>query len=305
MSSLLKNSFYFEYGPLDDETYWIQTSSNKLINVNKISLIIMLKLNDGLTPREASQVCDVDEEEIQELIKRMMDEGVIVKGGQGSIKQAKLVSDIRVRPFVLLWIFLALIQIWYFKYIARTYFMEKWEEGIVVLIIAIIATLGHEFGHYIVSKRYFKPKFGFTFLLVFPAFYVNTQESWKLPRGIKILINLSGSLFDLLINTLVICLVMFYPKMEYYTTPFLLIQFSRWALVLNPLFPTDFYWILCDVTKIVNLSQKAKESLWKLRPNLLSIYALFSYIFIIFSVYWLALYLLSIFTSIIRPLGGR
>jgi len=305
MAPSLKKSFYFEYGPLDDGTYWIQTPAKKLINVDETSLAAMLKLNDGFSPQEVSRACDVDEEEINALIKRMMNEGVIVKGGQGSIKQAKPINDICLRAYVLLWIFLVLIQICYFKYIARTYLMAKWQEGIVVLIIAIIATFGHELGHYIVSKRYFKPKFGFTFLLVFPAFYVNTQESWKLPKGIRILINLSGSLFDLLINTLVICLVIFFPKLEYYSTPFLITQFSRWALVLNPLFPTDFYWILCDVTKIVNLSQKARENLWKLKPNFLSAYALLSYMFLILSVYWFGLYIISLSSNIIKALVGR
>lgn len=302
MTPSLKNSFYFEYGPLDDGTYWIQTLAKKLINVSKDSLDVILKLNNGDSLEEISRICGVNEEEIRELIARMKEGGGLVKEDQGGIKQAKAINDIRVCPYVLLWILLALIQIWYFKNIARTYLMEKWQEGVIVLMIAVIFTMGHEFGHYIVSKKYFKPKFGFTFLFIFPAFYVNTQEAWKLPKGIRILINLAGSLLDLLINTFVICLVIFLPRLEYYATPFIMTQFCRWALVLNPLFPTDFYWILCDVTKIVNLSQKAKENLWKLRPNFLSLYALLAYICIILSLYWFGLYIISILANIINAM---
>lgn len=305
MPPSLKNSFSFEYGPLDDGTYWIQTPSKKLININQLSLDILFKLNDGLPLQEISQSCDVPEEEINELIGRMSKEKVIVEEGQGRIREAAPVKDIRLYPFVLMWIVLAVIQAGYFKYMAHTYLMEKWQEGVAVLIIAIIATLGHELGHYVVSKKYFKPKMGFTFMLfVFPAFYVDTHESWKLPRGIRILINLSGSLVDLAVNTAVMCAVLFFPKLEYYATPFIITQFSRWALVLNPLFPTDFYWILCDVTKTVNLSQKAKENLFKLKPNLLSLYALLSYAFLALAFYWLGLFLFSIGTNLFPAIAG-
>jgi hypothetical protein len=192
-----------------------------------------------------------------------------------------------------------LIQLQYFQSHAKTLLLQKWQEAIVVASVALIAIIFHELGHYLVAKRYFKPKFGFTFLFIFPAVYVDTHQAWCLPKNIRILINSAGLLADFLVNALAIILAVNFGW-EYYVTPFLLTQYTRLSLVLNPLFPTDGYWILADFTKTVNLGKVGFQNLRRLKLNWYSLYGLLSFLLMLISTIGLFWFLCNLLQNLLR-----
>jgi hypothetical protein len=161
--------------------------------------------------------------------------------------------------------------------------MRSFFDALLVGLIALAVVFFHELGHYLASRPHFKPRFGFTFLSIFPAIYVDTQLAWCLPRNTRILINGAGLLGDLLVNTVAIALVVLYPPLEYFVTPFLLVQFTRLTVVFNPLFSGDGYWLLSDATNAVNLNQQGLENLLHLRLNLYSLFGLLSLAMAVFS----------------------
>jgi hypothetical protein len=94
-----------------------------------------------------------------------------------------------------------------------------------------------------------------------------------------------------------------FPALERFITPLILAQFTRLSLILNPLFPTDGYWLLADLTRSVNLGQTASENLKKLKPNLYSLYALLALGFSAFSAIGLGWYLVNLLSGLWSRLG--
>jgi hypothetical protein len=214
---------------------------------------------------------------------------------EGKISQARQQDDIHIAPFVFLFILLTAIQIEYFHNIAGTFKLNHWYETLLIGLFSIFPIILHELGHYFSSKPYFPPRLGFTFLWFFPAVYIDTHASWCLPRNIRLLINSSGLLMDLGFNTLLVLLVLYNPSMEYFVTPLLILQYTRWSIIMNPLVNGDGYWLLSDFSRTVNLRQKAREYFRKRRFHWLSAYGFLSVVFAIFSILGLIWFALNLF----------
>lgn len=270
------SSFKFTYGKLPDGTIWIHPPTGKLFRINHLSLQVVLELNRGLSIEETKKKYHLSKEEIQTLIKRFMLEKAIVNKGEGSIVFQPSREDVSLKGFIAILIILIILQIEYFNLYASTFFLRYWYEALIVILISLLAILFHELAHYLAARRYFKPKFGFCLIFIFPALYVNTQEAWTLPKNIRLLINTAGILSDFVINTLAITLAINYPKLEYFVTPFLITQYTRLSVVINPLFSTDGYWILSDITNTVNLNKLAMQNLKNFKINPYSLFALIS-----------------------------
>jgi hypothetical protein len=268
--------FRFEYGPLDDGTFWVLPPSNVLFHINALTLRIVLELNSGANVQFTQRKYELSEEELLAVLDKFAAERAIVELREGRISVRNKKEDIWLTPYVLFFAALGIIQIEYFKIFARTYLMRTFGDALSVGLVAIAVVFFHELGHYLASRRHFKPRVGFTFLSIFPAIYVDTQLAWCLPRNTRILINGAGLLADMLVNAAAISLVLLYPPAEYFVTPFLMLQFTRLTVVLNPLFSGDGYWLLADMTDTVNLNKKGIENLLHLRPSLYSVFGLFS-----------------------------
>jgi len=287
-------SFNFEYGPLDDGTFWVMPPTKSLFHISPLTMRIVLELNSGSNIDVVAKKYELQRDEILEVLKKFADEKAIVKIREGKIRSGKKQEDIFLTPFILFTIVLCFIQIEYFKTYAATFLMKTFSDALLVGLIAVAVVFFHEMGHYIASRKYFKPGFGFTFLSIFPAVYVDTQAAWCLPKNIRVLINSSGFIADMLVNTLAIMLVVVYRPLEYFVTPFLLTQYTRLSVVLNPLISGDGYWIISDVTKIVNLTKRSFESLFRLRFNLLSLFAVLSIAMTVVSTAGFAWYLFNL-----------
>lgn len=287
--------FNFEYGNLDDGTLWIRTPKKGLYHIDWLTLRLLLELNAGMPFSPLCKKYKIDPNELKSLLANLQQEGAIVSPREGKISQARELDDINIAPFVFLFILLAAIQIEYFQNIAGTFTLRHWHEALLIGLISIFPIILHELGHYFSSKPYFPPRLGFTFLWFFPAVYIDTHASWCLPRNIRLLINSSGLLMDLGFNTLLVILVLYYPSMEYFVTPLLILQYTRWSIIMNPLVNGDGYWLLSDFSRTVNLRQRAREYFRKRRFHWLSAYGLLSLIFAIFSIMGLIWFGINLF----------
>ncbi len=289
--------FNFEYGHLDDGTLWIKTPSKGLFNVDWLTLRLLLELNAGARVTPLCQKYKIDKKELDGLLMNLQRERAIVVPREGKITKARKQEDINIAAFVILFFVLAAVQIEYFQSLAQTFRLMYWYETLFIGIFSIIPVIFHEIGHYSVARQYFPPRIGFTFLLFFPSLYTDTHPAWCLPRNTRMLINFAGILVDLMFNTLMIILVVYFKVLEYYITPLLIIQYTRWSIIMNPLVSGDGYWLLADFSRTINMRQKGREYLRKRKFHWLSLYGLLSVIFSAFSILgiiWFALNLIGL-----------
>jgi hypothetical protein len=299
--------FSFYWGYLDDGSIWVQPPSNNVFNIDYNTLSAVLDLNGGLSVATVSRKYGAPEEEVSAVLARFQREGALIEPSHARITFEPKEEDISLTGYLILFLFLIYFHLQYFSSYARTFFLSKSWEVVIITLIAIGVIFFHEMGHYIFAQKYFKGKtkiaFGFSF--IFPVVYVDTHEAWRLPRNKRLLINSSGLFADCVVNVCAIALVINYPSLERYVTPLLLTQFTRLSLILNPLFPTDGYWILADLTKTVNLSDTAFQHLRKLRPDVYSLYSALSLVFSILSLVGLFWFAGNLFHKLVGAIGLR
>ncbi len=303
----LHGSFEFEYGPLGDGTLWVRPLSGSMLRLDDHSLHLLMELQNGRSVDEIAQRHHHDAGEIHGLLGRLQQAGAIRPDRKGKIVRAKRPLDVGLGIWILLAAILGAAQVDYFSSVARTYVMASPIDGIAVALLALAAVFVHEGGHFVAARRFFRPRFGLTWLSVFPAVFVDTQEAWRLGAGARVQINAAGCFFDLLLNTAVVVAVMNAELLgwkspaafEYYATPFLLTQYTRWAITLNPFFNGDGYWLLADLSGIVNLRRTASSHLARFQPSLLSGYAIISMVLGVASAFGLGLLAWNIFGGFI------
>ncbi len=294
-------NFRFEYGPLDDGTIWIRTPNKGLFHVDWLTLRLLLELNTGATVINLALKYKIEEKEIRSLLLNLEKQGAIVQKKQGKITRGKQQEDIALAPYIFAFLFLAAIQIYYFQNIASTLRLNRWYDGWLIAIISILPIILHELGHFLAAKPYFPSRLGFTFLWIFPAVYIDTQPAWCLPQNIRLLINSAGLLMDLIFNTALVASVLFYPSLEYYVTPLLILQYTRWTIILNPVVNGDGYWLLSDASKTINLRRKGREHLRKGKFHWLSLYGLLSVVFSLSSLLGLAWFIINLLGKVVPP----
>ena len=170
--------------------------------------------------------------------------------------------------------------------------------------VLIFDAFFHELGHMSALKK-FKLRhgnIGFGFYLFAPTLFADVNNSWRLDMKQKIIVNLGGVYFNLIIIN--ILFVLFYFSQNHNLLIFLIFLLFRTLFNLNPFLKTDGYWVLSDFTKVYNLRTKSKNILKEIFFNifkksksnftfkqyLLSVYALLSYLFIL-------LYVIILFNS--------
>ena len=178
----------------------------------------------------------------------------------------------------------------YFAFHLSNNFLNK-NETFVWLLCLLFILLFHEIGHSISAKKYGIncKEIGIGIYLIFPVFYINLGESWKLHKSKRIVINLGGIYFQLIIGVGLIILNYFFEN-KIITHLF----FSNFIIVLlnlNPFIKFVGYWILSDIMNVKNLSKKSngiiknffilnfdftKNKFW------INIYSVLKFIFLIF-----------------------
>jgi putative peptide zinc metalloprotease protein len=165
-----------------------------------------------------------------------------------------------------------------------------------IFLYFLISNIIHEIGHatccVFFGKRPKEIGFGIYFFL--PAFYIDLTEIWSLPKKKRIIINLAGLYFEvLLITPFLFYTILFSTTYFNYIFQLFII---RLIFNLNPFFRTDGYWVLSDYFQIPNLRADSMRALQLLitgkyykfkskKTNFLILYSLIS-IYIICKIFF-------------------
>ena len=132
-------------------------------------------------------------------------------------------------------------------------------------LVTFLSVLFHEFGH-LSACQYFDCPHGEIRLglyLVFPVFYANVSPAWRLGRKERVVVDLGGMSFQLLV-TIPVSLLFHLTREPVWLLLFLeldaMILFS-----LNPFLRFDGYWLCTDLLGVPNLrsrSQLLMKTLW-------------------------------------------
>ncbi|MDR1181737.1 MAG: M50 family metallopeptidase [Bacteroidales bacterium] len=128
-----------------------------------------------------------------------------------------------------------------------------------VLLLLLLSSFIHELGH-ASACRYFNVKhggIGFGLYLTFPVFYTDVSETWKLKRKERIVVNMAGVYFQLIV---LIPFFLIYLFTYNHTIKWFLLTVNVSLLVtLNPFFKFDGYWIVSDLLGVPNLRKKSTK----------------------------------------------
>lgn len=129
-------------------------------------------------------------------------------------------------------------------------------QFVILYLIGIATVLFHELGHAAACKKYKceHGDIGIMLYLIVPAFYVNLSNAWRLPARQRAVIDAGGMYFQLLLTfPLYILSILtgsiYFPAAIYSIDLMVLIS-------LIPLFKFDGYWLLVDLTGLVNLHRR-------------------------------------------------
>ncbi|MFQ5504693.1 MAG: site-2 protease family protein [Planctomycetota bacterium] len=147
---------------------------------------------------------------------------------------------------------------------ARTAFLYLVPSGIPWLLMTVLLVkLLHEIGHAAAARRHGCQvrEMGIALLLFMPCFYVNTSESWALPkRSQRFEIGVAGILTELLVATVAAFTWYSSEAGVLNSLAFFLMTVAVLNSVLvngNPLLRFDGYFLLSDLLGIPNLAQKS------------------------------------------------
>ncbi|MDR2139029.1 MAG: M50 family metallopeptidase [Tannerella sp.] len=149
-------------------------------------------------------------------------------------------------------------------FIVRSTMLISFSEVNLYVILGAVALLllssfVHEIGH-ASACRHFKVKHGsvgFGLYLTFPVFYTDVSETWKLKRKERLVVNMAGVYFQLIL--LIPFFVIYFLTGNSILKWFLLSVHIGLLVTLNPFFKFDGYWIVSDLLGVSNLRQKSKE----------------------------------------------
>lgn len=175
-------------------------------------------------------------------------------------------------------------------------------------LFTIVVVFIHEFGHVASAYKYgvLTKEIGFGFYFVYPAFYTNLTEVWRLDKYKRTIINLAGVYFQLIIGFALIIISYFLKNSELLYHMFysnLLIVFFN----INPLFKFDGYWIFSDWFEFYNLRETSQRVLLsfigkstfpevkKSKKILLISYSVLFFLFMV--LIWFSLFRYLIFSS--------
>lgn len=138
------------------------------------------------------------------------------------------------------------------------------------LLLGFISVTFHEFGH-AAAAEYFGAKHGGIgggFYLFSPVYFADVTDIWKLKPKHRIIVNLAGIYFELIICSI-------YLIIAFFTNNELLlilgaIIFLRTLFNLNPFLRSDGYWVLTDSLGIANLYKISNNTLKNFIKSLFS-----------------------------------
>lgn len=327
-----KQKLYNEIEALEkesDNTYLL-LYQNKTLSVGYLVKDILQLLQKGIfEPTRISESLQkehnfvINKEDIEQTIS-LIDKFVLEKVNSSFLKFGKLINPEYI-PFKLNFIFDKFIFYTSFacvfilniliSIIVSHESINSTSGWIVLVILLLIILFFHELGHSLSAKKFGIncKEIGIGLYLIFPVLYTNLGESWKLKKEKRIIINLSGIYFQLVIGTIigVLAWLMNSAVLSY----LFFTNFTIALLNLNPFFKLDGYWVIADLLNIRNLSKAANNEISnffsfksKNKINIkLLIYALLKLVFMVFVFILIINITISLFNKIYNsnPLSYR
>ncbi len=152
-------------------------------------------------------------------------------------------------------------------------------KGMILFVITLVfVKISHELGHAYTAKRYGCniPVMGVAFLVLWPMFYTDTNESWKLRyRSQRLKIAGAGVLVELMLAGFATLAWCFLPSGILRDVAFIMAT-TTWisSLVINasPFMKFDGYYLLSDFLNIPNLHERSGNiARWWLREKLFNL----------------------------------
>ena len=152
-------------------------------------------------------------------------------------------------------------------------------KGLIFFFITLVfVKVAHEFGHGFAAKKYGckVPVMGVAFLVLWPMFYTDTNESWKLrSQSQRLNIVRAGVTVELMIASFATLAWSFLPSGVLRDMSFIMATIT-WvsSLVINasPFMRFDGYYLLSDYWNIPNLHERSgKLARWWLREKLFNL----------------------------------
>ena len=148
------------------------------------------------------------------------------------------------------------------------------EKLVLCTLVAYAAMIGgvffHELGHATAAARFgVAPRtIGFGFYLVFPVFFTDVTNVWRLNKSQRIIVNLAGVYFQLLFSTLLIGVFYVIPVTHGLMRTVIGTVLSMNIFVvlysLNPFLRNDGYWVYSDFFEVPNLMSRSVLYPWRL-----------------------------------------
>lgn len=137
----------------------------------------------------------------------------------------------------------------YFYFESMQYQTNSISEKILGYVLLFLILLGHEMGHSLAAKRYDTnvKEIGLGWYLIFPVFYVDLNEIWKLSSYKRIIINLAGIYLQLFCGVLLLLSSFFIEELKGMFMMVFFMNFSVVILNVNPFLKFDGYWIVSDL----------------------------------------------------------
>ncbi|MBB4806051.1 putative peptide zinc metalloprotease protein [Chryseobacterium defluvii] len=201
--------------------------------------------------------------------------------------------------YILFFCLLVMSVILYFNFDLYKSFQLN-QSLIYFFMIMTISVTFHEIGH-ATSASFFGAKHGGIgggFYLLTPVYFADVTDIWRLNKTQRIVVNLSGMYFELVICTLFSIISLIFNN---YTLLIIsVIVCLKTLFNLNPFLRSDGYWVVSDLTNKPNLLYhsseklkdifrlifKGKKTQWKRTDYILLLYGMISYSFIIFFLYY-------------------
>ena len=169
-----------------------------------------------------------------------------------------------VNLFLLLLGVILVLQQWhtFLAYVDRALSLD----GAIYLFFALAVSKSfHEFGHAFTCKRFGLKvaNMGMMWMMIFPFFYTDTTESWKLEsRKKRIAIGAAGVMAEMQLAVIATLLWAVLPDSALRYACFYLAT-AAWiatlAINLSPFLRWDGYWVLSDIVGIQNMRERASK----------------------------------------------
>ena len=133
---------------------------------------------------------------------------------------------------------------------------STWYRFLLLYAGVALGGLIHEMGHLTACARYGSRHggVGVGLYLVFPAFYADVTDAWRLPRRSRVAVDLGGLYFQAIFLVFVGFLALYTKSMAFYQLNFFTLILMLFTL--NPALRFDGYWLLVDLSGIHNLASR-------------------------------------------------